>query len=356
MPAEVVAKDPQYVLNLCTKYLARDNTDGRSDFGQYQSGDPRAAIAEAWRFPVIDSHWDGSSQENSYAFDDVTFVWDAARNPAESVSLVGTFTELYAPIPLAPVQFLGEPSGLWSVTLCVPKGQVHTYQFVVDGQPLRDPINPQSVELDNGRVWSRFFTSACAVRLVLSRRERDVLDALVRHVLPFRLDENSRFISRVYENLDHSSREQQFPLAYLMDEDVGAVNYIDKILAREEMHHAVDYHICLRLIDVVLRSRYGGLDPLDGPVELWADLYGQLASDSVPGWDLGQYSNPAYFLALLRRHAITGAFAHPRHGGNSGAAGWEYLESRYHDDNGQTLFDWRRAIEAPLGHNTDYRG
>jgi hypothetical protein len=58
----------------------------------------------------------------------------------------------------------------------------------------------------------------------------------------------------------------------------------------------------------------------------------------------------------LRRHAITGAFVHPRHGGNSGTAGWRYLESRYVDSGGQTLFDWAKAIEAPLGRNVDYRG
>jgi hypothetical protein len=33
-----------------------------------------------------------------------------------------------------------------------------------------------------------------------------------------------------------------------------------------------------------------------------------------------------------------------------------YLETRFRDDQDNTLFDWRRAIEAPLGHNTDYRG
>ena len=40
---------------------------------------------------------------------------------------------------------------------------------------LPDPINPQTVEFDNGRTWSRFFTDACQVPLVLSRREREVL-------------------------------------------------------------------------------------------------------------------------------------------------------------------------------------
>ncbi|HKU11348.1 MAG TPA: hypothetical protein VJQ61_08985 [Sinomonas sp.] len=353
---QLVTKDPQYVLNLCTKYLARDNTDPRSNFGQYQADDPRAAISEAWRFPVVDTYWDGSSAEASYAFDSVTFVWDGHRNPASSVAVVGTFGDLYSPVPLTEIPFLTDGSGIWSVTLRVPRGQVYTYRFVVDGTARVDPINPQVQTLDNGEVWSRFFTSACMIPLTLGRRERRILDSLVRHVLPFRIPENSRFISDIYNKLDRNARTSQFPLAYVMDEDVGATNYIDKILSREEMHHAIDYRICLPMIDALLRERLGGLDPLEGPVDLWADLYGQLASNDVPGWDTGKYQDPSNFLALLRRHAITGAFAHPRHGGNSGAAGWEYLESRYTDNSGETLFDWRRAIEAPLGHNNDYRG
>ena len=32
------------------------------------------------------------------------------------------------------------------------------------------------------------------------------------------------------------------------------------------------------------------------------------------------------------------------------------LEQRYTDSAGQTLFDWRRAIEPPLGADPDYRG
>jgi hypothetical protein len=46
---------------------------------------------------------------------------------------------------------------------------------------------------------------------------------------------------------------------------------------------------------------------------------------------------------------MTGAFVHPRHGGNSGTAGWAYLQDRY-------PFEWQVAIEAPLGASTDYRG
>src|SRR3954451_4860035 len=100
--AQVVPRDAQYVLNMCTKYLARDNIDTRSYFGQYQPGDPRAAIAEAGRFPVIDSFWDGSPA-SSYPFETATFIWDGKRSPALSVDVTGTFTDLDSPVPLTEV-------------------------------------------------------------------------------------------------------------------------------------------------------------------------------------------------------------------------------------------------------------
>jgi hypothetical protein len=356
MAVTTVERDDQYVLNHCTRFLARDPGDPRHDFGQYDAGDPRAAICEAWRFPVVDSHYDGVSVETSFPHNDVTFVYDGRAAPPGPVAVVGTFGELWSPVPLRPVRFLGAETGLFSVTVRVPKAQVHVYQLLVAGGHVLDPINPQRVTLDNGSTWSRFFTDACQVPLVLGRRERDVLGRLVAHVLPFRSEENSRFLHRVYSALDRAARTTAFPLAYRLDEDVGVVNYIDKVLARSEQHNADDYRTCLAIIDALLRSRNGGADPLTLPADVYVDLYREMETDHVDGWDTGRYGSPRYFLLLLRRHAMTGAFVHPRSGGNSGTAGWMYLESRFRDDQDRTLFDWRRAIEAPLGHNTDYRG
>jgi hypothetical protein len=354
---EFVDKDEQYILNHCTKYLARDSTDPRHDFGQYDATDSRSQICEAWRFPIIDSHWDGKSADTSYVYNDVTFVFDGRRRGApSSVAVVGTFAELFSPVPLKELQFLGEDTGFFAVTVRVGKGQVHNYKYVVDGQYEVDPINPQTTVLDNGQRWSRFFTDACQIPLALSRRERDLLQRLAAHLLPFRLEENSLFIREVYNRLDRSSRTEQFPLAYRLDEEVGVTNYIDKLVAREEMHNAYAYHTCLDIIDRLLRTRYGGQDPTALPAEMYADLYAEMETDRVDGWDTDRYRNPQYFLLLLRRHVLTGAFVHPKHGGNSGAAGWMYLEDRFRDPRGQTLFDWRQALEVPLGHNTDYRG
>jgi hypothetical protein len=356
MTAVPVDKDDQYVLNHCTRFLARDSTDPRHNFGQYEPSDPRATVCEAWRFPVVDSHFDGVSAVSSYGFNDVTFVYDGRASRPSSVGVVGTFGDLYATVPLRPVRFLRVDTGLQTVTLRVPKAQVHIYKFAVDGRFVLDPINPQRSIADNGQPWSRFFTDACQVPLVLSRREREVLGRLVTHLLPFRLAENRRFIREVYDKLDQAAREEQFPLAYRLDEEVGVVNYIDKVLARSEQHNADDYHTCLGIIDSLLRVRNGGVDPLLLPADDYVQLYDQMATDHVDGWDTARYGSPRYFLLLLRRHSMTGAFVHPKAGGNSGAAGWSYLEGRFTDAQGQTLFDWRRALEVPLGHNTDYRG
>jgi hypothetical protein len=356
VPATIVDRDDQYVLNHCARYLSRDVTDPRHDFGQYEPDDARASLCEAWRFPIVDAHFDGASVETSYGFNDVTFVYDGRSGGAREVAVVGSFGDLHAPVPMRPVRFLGDDTGFRAVSVRVPKGQVHTYLLVVGGELRVDPVNPQQERSDNGREWSRFFTDGCQVPLVLSRRERAVLGRLVAHLLPFRLPENRQFVQQVYDTLDRQARTQQFPLAYRLDEEVGVVNYIDKVLARAEQHHADDYRTCLSIVDRLLRDRWGGLDPMMLAPDAYGDLYAEMATDSVHGWDTARYGSPRHFLLLLRRHAMTGAFTHPKSGGNSGAAGWMYLESRFRDDDDQTLFDWRRALEAPLGRNTDYRG
>jgi hypothetical protein len=87
-----------------------------------------------------------------------------------------------------------------------------------------------------------------------------------------------------------------------------------------------------------------------------------MASNNVAGWDYSAYASPQYFLYLLRRHMVTGAFCHPKYGGNAGAAGWAYLSERYSrtpaapSEKPVTLFDWKRSLEPPLGVNKDYVG
>jgi hypothetical protein len=331
MPVVPVARDDQYVLNHTTRFLARD----------------AGAVTEPFHLPVVDTHWDGFSAETSYRFNDVTFVLH--DDQAGEVGVIGTFGDLHTPAPLRRVRFLDEPTGLWALTARVGKGQVHRYRFTVDGRSLLDPVNPQRQRADNGQEWSRFFTHGCATPISFDRWETRLLERLTTQVLPFQLAENRRFVGEFYLRLSREERDRQFPLAYLMDESVGVANFIDKLLAREEAHNLDDYKTCLRQIDTLLRARFPGREPAELSRDVFKDLYDQLAADNVPGWDFGRYQKPSYFLLLLRRHAMTGAFAHPKHGGNSAAAAWAYLAERFD-------FDWRAALEAPLGRSTDYRG
>jgi hypothetical protein len=357
MAVEIVQTDDLYVLNQCTKFLARSNTDPRHNFGQLTDDDPRSRIAEAWRFPIIDSYSDGQDFVKSYSSNLVTFVYQQQGNtPPKDVSIIGTFANLFEPISLKPVKFLGEETGYYALSIVVPKAQFHTYKFIVDGQAIIDPINPQRAQLDNGQFWSRFFTQLCTEPLSFEDWEFEILTRLVDHILPFRTAEGENFLNRQYNYLSKQDKEVQYAFAYRLDQSVGAVNYIDNILAREENHHVTDYKICLGQMDRILRQRNPYINPQDVSKELYIDLYNEMANNQVNGWNYQQYQDPRYFLQLLRRHTYTGAFSHPKYGGNVGGTGWAYLAERYTDEKGETLFNWRKAIEQPLGINRDYRG
>lgn len=361
MAAQVIANDDQYILNHCTRFLTRRNIDARHNFGQYDPADPRGRVCEAWRFPIIDIYA-GTGGEDSYAFNRVTFVYGAQageagnrESPAE-VGVMGTFASLHEAIPLAPVRFLDEATGYFAVSIRVPKGRVYRYKFMVDGKATLDPVNPQQVREADGHAWSRFFTHLCTQPLSFESWELSILERLVDHIMPFRTREGQNFLQFFYNHLDQQQKEQQYAFSYRLDQSIGIVNFIDNLVAREERHHLIDYKICLDLIARIVRGRAPGIEPAKASKEIFIDLYGEMASGTVAGWDTSKYGNPAYFLQMLRRHAFTGAFSHPKYGGNAGALGWRYLADRFRDANGATLFDWQRAIEEPLGVNPDYRG
>jgi hypothetical protein len=348
---QIVTKDDQYILNYCTKSLAR------TDFDQISLDDLPSHICESWCFPIVDSYSDGVNFEASYSYNTVTFVYASPGQPLpQNVAVIGTFAHLYEPIPLRRVKFIDTDTRYYALAVVVPKGQVHTYKFIVDGEIKLDPINPQRVVLDNGKTWSRFFTHLCTQPLSFERRELDLLNRLTEQILPFRTTEGRHFLDLFYQGLSRQAKQTQYAYAYRLDQPIGVVNFIDKVLAKEEHHHLIDYRICLRLIDRLLRSRNPYTEPVDMDKEMYIELYTEMESNNINGWDYEQYNNPRYFLQLLRRHIYTGAFSHPKYGGNVGAVGWAYLEDRYKDNNGQTLFNWRRAIEKPLGINSDYHG
>jgi len=336
MPLRIVEKEDQDILNLCTQYLSR-------------VGDPSAS-AEAWRFPVIDV-FRGSPFDPNDPDNEVVFIYKAAPGTTTQVGVLGTFATLYEAIPLKPVRFLGEGTGYFGLSVAVPKGQAHIYQYVVDGKLTLDPINPQRVVLENGKTWSRFFTDSYLQPMILELWELKLLYRLTEQILPFRVAEAELFLQQFYNYLDRQDKDAS--KVYRLDDSVGEVNAIDKLLAREERHRLSDYHVCLKQIDTVLRKRKPDMEPSELSKEFFNDLYDEMARDPgkpanrIDGWDYGAYDNPWFFLYILRRHAVTGAFAHPKYAGNVGAAGWAYLSEKY-------VFDWRAALEKPLGTNEDY--
>lgn len=352
----IFQSDATYILNHCAKYLARDNSDGRHNFGQFAAGNSRANICESYHFPIIDSFYDGQDQTASYGFNRITFVYFNKMALPQAVFVLGSFAQLHERIPMQPVLFGDEETGYYSVTCVIPKGEVHTYKYLVDGNIQLDAINPQQAKLDNGEFWSRFFTQLCTTPLVFERYEWQLLERLADHILPFHTKDGGIFLRNFYNFLDQQAKQTQFLHAYRLDQSVGIVNFIDKLLAREESHNLDDYKICLKQIDRVLRQRNPFMESALMSKEVFIQLYNEMASGNVMDWNYNLYSNPKFFLQLLRRHVFTGAFSHPKYGGNVGGIGWAYLAERLADGNGDTLFNWRLAIEQPLGVNAEYRG
>lgn len=343
METEILSRPDTRTLNYAAKYLARDNTDARHNFGQFQLGDPRGRIAEGWRFPIIESYSDGVNHAAGQHFNEVTFVYMAlpARPVPREVAVKGTFHRLYDPIPM---RRIGD-TRYFAVTVRVAKGQVHRYRLVVDGEDMADLVNPQRVTMPNGAAYSRFFTQGCTVPISFESWEYKILNRLCDHILPFRTESGERFL-----------RSGNAPQAFRLLQSVGAVNYVDKVVAREEQHHLLDYKLCLEIIDQLLRARNPYVEPSLMPQEMYETLYTQMASGSPPpGWPVERYREPRFFLQLLRRHTFTGAFCHPNWGGNVDGAGFQFLADRY-EEAGRTLFDYAANLEPPLGRSTEYRG
>ena len=350
----------EYVLNYCTKHLSRagnppppGNDSAATAF--------RAQIAEAWRFPIIGLAQEKPGEADANSRNLVTFVYKTVPEDKTPIRVLGTFATLYEPIPLDTVRFDGNDTGYRAFSFTIPTGELHTYKFLVGDKYLLDPINPQRVTLSNGRVWSRFFTDSYLQPIIFELWELRLLYRLIEQILPFRTAEAENFLRRYYFSLDKGAKTSDMAHAFRLDDSVGEVNAIDKLLAREEAHRLADYRICLKQIDKALRRINPFVDPYEMPAENYIDLYNSMAASkrndgSVAGWNYTAYDNPAYFIFLLRRHAVTTAFSHPKYAGNVGAAGWAYLSERYTDPaTHQTLFDWQPALEKPLGNNNYYR-
>lgn len=341
-----ITKDPQDIFNYCTKYLIRDRSNLSADY------------TEGWRFPLVMTCLDEG--KTCHKQNEVTFIYKKEKDEKiHSIEINGSFLPMYKTLPLQPLKFMDEDSGLYYLTVLLPVANGFHYRYIVNGLSKLDPINPQKVKFKNNREWSFFFTDFYNYSNNFEEWEMNILYRLVEQIVPFHTEEAQNFINRFYQSLPRGEKEAM-PI-YKLDESVGEINYITNILAREERHHLQDYKICISIIDNVLRNRYTTVNSWQVPSEAINQLYDEMASGNVPGWDYNRYSNPQYFLKLLRRHCITGAFCHPRHGGNVGGAGWNYLKEKYSikDENGQvtgSYFNWDKAIEKPIGTNPEYYG
>jgi len=352
--AQIITKSSEEVLNLCTKYLARGAKLFQNQFSKDASN--LTVISENWRFPVVQPTLNDRGQVS--AVNEVIFIYKGT--PDDQVEITGSFAPLYQSFPLQPVLFEGQNIGYYYLAVKVPTGKGYYYRFSKNGVNFNDPVNPQTTTLLNGVQWSYFFTDYFNYTGEFESWELRVLFRMVLLIVPFRSKEAQNFINRFY--LSMAKPDQLAMPIYKLDSSVGEVNYITNILAREERHHLTDYKICLAIIDQLMRARNPYIEPWQVSDQLYSDLYNQIASgNTVPDWDYSKYANPVYFLGLVRRHTITGAFSHPRYGGNIGGAGWDYLKNKYVDTDAQglvtaTYFDWERSIEAPLGVNSSYSG
>jgi len=337
MTAQVLPFDRDRVWDCCSRFLARADSAPRHLYANLASvraegpglmaeGDRRLQICEAWRFPIVEEHDD--------ARDCVTFVYaaedsgtgtarpDAARPDAarpNTVSVLGTFDALHAPIPLQPLTCFDEPTGYFAVSLAVPRARAYTYTFVVDGEFGLDPTNPQIERLDNGATWSRFFTTGCRDRLSLEAWETEIIRRLADEILPFQTPEGKLFLAR---DSDRRARSGAITTRDpVINPAAEVANHIDKLLAREECDRLLDYKLCLPQLHQMLRDRYPNVVLSDLPRDAYCDLYADLASGDIPGWNYERYENPLFFLQLLRRHTCDSAFA-------PGSPGERYLSAR----------------------------
>ena len=349
----------EHIFDFTTKYLARDSgtwatpASSLPKHDYFATGAPgnSGQICESWRFPIVEPHFDPNLTAAEYsAWNEVTFIYQADRNATTlpSITVIGLPFAALQDLQLEPV---GDSSYL-AATVLLPAGTAFRYALIVNGQLQLDPLNPQRVRLGNGEELSSFFTFACFEPVTFEPWERMLLRRITSHILPF----NSREAELFQLRPGGGPFSTLSPQLYRLDHGVGSVNYIDKLLAREERHHLPAYKSCLAQMNRILRTRNPFLEPRDMPESDYTRLYDEMASGNVPGWDYTAYSSPSYFLFLLRRHTFVGAFCHPKYGGNANGSGWLWLEDLFRSSGGQTLFDWERGVEPPIGKNPEYRG
>src|SRR3954464_11849841 len=128
---EILQRDAGYILDFCTKYLARGNR--YPDSPSPATAPSLTTPCEAWRFPIVNSYG-GDPGTGADAENEVIFVYAALDRPeVKNVSIIGTFASLNEPISLQPVLWQGEPTGYFALAVALPVERSYRYRFMVDG-------------------------------------------------------------------------------------------------------------------------------------------------------------------------------------------------------------------------------
>ncbi len=354
MNTRILKPYPDYashIYDLTAKYLSRDvgdwslseGTVRRHDYFGVNGAGVSGRYCESWRFPVVEAHGDRElTPEQRLEWNEVTFIYKLSEALATpEVVVAGLPNASVVNVPLQRV----EDSLYMARTVLLRAARVYRYALIVNGKVQPDPINPQRERLANGEEVSVFFTFGCFESVVLEKWELTLIKRITNHILPF----NSREAELFQNNPGGGPRKTLDPQLHKLDHAIGVANYIDKILAREERQHLPAYKSCLLQINRILRQRNPYLEPRDMPESMYETLYTEMSKGQVPGWKSDLYADPQYFLFLMRRHVWTGAFCHPKYGGNANSAGWHWLADQF-------PFDYALCQEPPYGRDPAYRG
>ena len=334
MRVEVLPTDDQLVLNYSSKIITTVENNNKS-----AQNDPA--------FPVIIPFFSDKHKYNEVTF--IYFLDDHNRNNDNTTFIVGNFDHLYMSFQLTPVYFQKEKTKFYAITLKLPVARLFRYRFKKDNIFFNDPLNPFTITTDNGLKWSAFHTENYRAPLCFEEWEQKLLNRFISYILPIHTDEFKTFVKYHSGKFDNETKS----LVSRLDYDLGVTNFIDKLLARHEPHHLIRYKKCLLEMKRLLLNKNKAQEPEHMDDNCYEWLYSAMQTPNSEHWQLKEIKS-IDFLKTFRRHIITGALSHPRHGGNTNAIGWKFLESMLSDEKGDTYFDWRRALEKPLGINQDY--
>jgi gluconate 2-dehydrogenase gamma chain len=120
---------------------------------------------------------------------------------------------------------------------------------------------------------------------------------------------------------------------FLSASQAGAVNYIDRQLARHYQKHQSAYREGLDAADEMSRERFG-----TGFADASADQRFHIAVAIEKG--------KRAFFDLVRQHTMEGYYGSPRHGGNRDAVSWRMLGLDEPPLRGRAQYDLRKGTGA----------